>query len=81
VFLAKSVKHPFLNEISRAQNLSNLLQTVGVDILYVQASRKNCFMKKYYFLKKLLILQKCIIGWWCIISRWMTVFAKNLFSL
>jgi hypothetical protein len=31
VFLAKSVKHPFLNEISGAQNLSNLLQTVGVD--------------------------------------------------
>jgi hypothetical protein len=31
VFLAKSVKHPFLNEISYAQNLSNPLQTVGVD--------------------------------------------------
>jgi hypothetical protein len=30
VFLAKSVKHPFLNEISCAQNLSNPLQTVGV---------------------------------------------------
>jgi len=31
VFLAKSVKYPFLNKTSCAQNVSNLLQTVGVD--------------------------------------------------
>ena len=31
VFLAKSIKDPFLTEISCAQNLSNPLKTVGVD--------------------------------------------------
>jgi hypothetical protein len=31
VFLAKSMKHPFLNEISCGHNLFNPRQTVGVD--------------------------------------------------
>jgi hypothetical protein len=31
VFLAKSLKHPFLNKISFGHNLFNPLQTVGVD--------------------------------------------------
>ena len=31
VFSAKSVKHLLSNEVACAQNLSNLLQTVGVD--------------------------------------------------
>ena len=31
VLLAKSVKHPFLNEISCAQNLFNPPEIVGVD--------------------------------------------------
>jgi len=31
VFLAKSIKHPFLNEISYAQNSINPLQTVNVN--------------------------------------------------
>jgi len=73
VFLAKCIKHPFWTEISCAQNLSNPLQTVGVDRKYIQALRTICFIKKYEILQRLLTSQKCIIGWWFIISWWMTV--------
>ena len=45
VFLAKSVKHPFLNEISCAQNLSNPLKTLGVEVIYT-GFEENLFHKE-----------------------------------